>query len=254
MIDNLNVKYNIPFLIPEQYNDAMSYQELLYAVIDKLNAVIDSVNSVPDEIATDVNKQLTEIIDSGFFDKKITDIINAQIDDINAKINENAVNIANEWKKIYPVGSYYISENSTSPSNLFGGTWEALHNKFLVAEGSSFAFGTDGGALNHKHSNQATQSGGSGNSGSTVLSIEQIPNHSHRTKVFRLGSKSADGPLLTNWSNGSSTAEIIDGTENVGGGAGHNHTIPAHTHNLNDTQNASSLPPYHPVYVWRRTA
>ena len=31
--------------------------------------------------------------------------------------------LAEMWKQIYPIGSVYISANSTSPNSLFGGTW-----------------------------------------------------------------------------------------------------------------------------------
>lgn len=245
MIDNLNVKYNIPFLIPEQYNDAMSYQELLYAVIDKLNAVIDSVNSVPDEIATDVNKQLTEIIDSGlfdekitrdvtrqlteiidsgFFDEKITNIVNSQIDDINAKINENSVNIANEWKKIYPVGSYYISENSTSPSTLFGGTWEQIKDRFLLASGSTYTAGTTGG------------------SASVTLTEAQMPRHLHKninvdtTRMSWCAGKVAAGTEYGVLSN------IVSATN------------PIYVDFAGSGEPHDNMPPYLAVYVWKRTA
>ena len=254
MIDNLNVKYNIPFLIPEQYNDAMSNLELLYAVIDKLNAVIDSVNSVPDEIVAEVNKQINQLIDSGFFDTKISELVDEHVTELNNKIDSNTNAITNEWQKIYPVGSYYFSESATSPALLFGGTWIELNDKFIVASGSTFVKGTDGGALNHTHANQTTQSGGDGTSGSTVLTINQIPTHEHRTKIVRIGSKEGNGPLLTDWSAITSSAEIIKGTEPIGGGQGHTHTIPSHTHALKDTEPASSMPPYHPVHVWCRTA
>lgn len=40
----------------------------------------------------------------------------------------------------HPVGSYYFSDKSTSPADLFGGTWEALPAGYtLIAQGS----GTD---------------------------------------------------------------------------------------------------------------
>ena len=32
---------------------------------------------------------------------------------------------------VYPVGAYYFSSSSTSPSSLFGGTWVAVTGKFL---------------------------------------------------------------------------------------------------------------------------
>lgn len=44
----------------------------------------------------------------------------------------------------HPVGSYYFSDDSTSPTDLFGGTWEALPPGYtLIAQGSgSDSFGS----------------------------------------------------------------------------------------------------------------
>ena len=39
---------------------------------------------------------------------------------------------------IYPVGSIYISTSSTSPATLFGGTWNQIEGKFLVANGNGY--------------------------------------------------------------------------------------------------------------------
>ena len=53
--------------------------------------------------------------------------------------------------KVYPVGSIFISVNSTNPSTLFGGTWEQIQNRFLLACGSSYSNGSTGGSTNHSH-------------------------------------------------------------------------------------------------------
>jgi hypothetical protein len=47
---------------------------------------------------------------------------------------------------IYPVGSIYINVTSASPATLFGGTWESITNRYLVASGSDYALGSTGGA------------------------------------------------------------------------------------------------------------
>lgn len=51
---------------------------------------------------------------------------------------------------LYPVGAVYISFEKTSPSVLFGGTWEAIdEGRFLMA--SKKASGNTGGNKNHLH-------------------------------------------------------------------------------------------------------
>lgn len=50
---------------------------------------------------------------------------------------------------IYPVGSYYISNNSTSPATRFGGTWSRLQDNRFLRCGTSPS--STGGAEFHKH-------------------------------------------------------------------------------------------------------
>ena len=52
---------------------------------------------------------------------------------------------------IYPVGSVYISTNSTSPALLFGGSWEAIQSRFLVGASVEYGAGSYGGAKYHSH-------------------------------------------------------------------------------------------------------
>ncbi len=54
---------------------------------------------------------------------------------------------------VYPVGSIYMSVNSTNPTNLFGGTWEQIQGKFLFGMNSSYPAGSTGGEITHKLTN-----------------------------------------------------------------------------------------------------
>lgn len=45
----------------------------------------------------------------------------------------------------YPVGSIYMSVNNVNPTEFFGGTWEQIKDRFLLACGSSHTNGSIGG-------------------------------------------------------------------------------------------------------------
>ena len=72
-------------------------------------------------------------------------------------------NFVNLMDIIYPIGSVYISFNSTSPAASVGGTWELLNNVFLY--GTSGAIGVKGGESNH------------------ILITNEMPKHHHALKI-----------------------------------------------------------------------
>ena len=72
---------------------------------------------------------------------------------VDNKIETQVTNIVTSSELIdliYPVGSFYFSANNTSPSILFGGTWEQIKKKFLFAaddedENEDYHAGKEGG-------------------------------------------------------------------------------------------------------------
>ena len=60
-------------------------------------------------------------------------------DNINNLNNAIAQLQRNFLDKTYPVGSIYLSLNSTSPASLFGGTWKQIKDRFLLAAGDTYA-------------------------------------------------------------------------------------------------------------------
>lgn len=50
---------------------------------------------------------------------------------------------------VYPIGSFYISANNTNPKDLFGGEWEQIKDRFLLAAGDTYSGGTMGGSAGH---------------------------------------------------------------------------------------------------------
>lgn len=61
----------------------------------------------------------------------------------------------------YPVGSIYLSVSSTSPSTLFGGTWQRIQDRFLLCAGSTYSAGSEGGEAEH------------------TLTVAEMPSHTH---------------------------------------------------------------------------
>lgn len=62
---------------------------------------------------------------------------------------------------VYPVGSLYMSINSTSPAILFGGSWAAIENRMIIGASSTYAVGNTGG------------------SATTTISSANLPTHVH---------------------------------------------------------------------------
>ena len=130
---------------------------------------------------------------------------------------------------IYPVGSVYLSWNSTDPKNLFGGKWTRLSGGFLYGCVSSVGTGNGTGTATNSH----------------TLTIDQIPSHGHKIRMRNEGkwswnSGSFAGDMLEGgyyWQGSRGTFNWLIDTEPQGGGKGHSHNIP-----------------YIAVFAWRRTA
>lgn len=77
---------------------------------------------------------------------------------------------------IYPVGSIYISTSSTSPATLFGGTWNQIQGKFLVANGNGYNPGSSSTGssvtLETKNARHSHTFGGTEQSVSTGVALD----------------------------------------------------------------------------------
>lgn len=127
----------------------------------------------------------------------------------------------NQNINVYPVGSIYMSVNSTNPSQLFGGTWTQLKDRFLLGSGDSYLAGATGGSAAHK------------------LKESEMPSHRHSTSdsntSFYYGQDWGTGWQFSAYS--SAQYHWVPYTGYSGGGQAHN-----------------NMPPYLVVYMWVRTA
>ena len=79
----------------------------------------------------------------------------------------------------YPVGSIYISTQSTSPATLFGrGTWVAIEGRFLIGVGS---------ATDTRSDTRSFTNGQTGGEWTHVLSTEEMPSHTHQISLGGAG-------------------------------------------------------------------
>ena len=93
------------------------------------------------------------------------------------QIIDNNIDIINNFlNKTYPIGSIYMNINNINPGTLFGGTWEQIQDRFLLAAGNSYDGGSTGGAASHTHTSAAHTHTTAGH----TLTVDEMPIHSHK--------------------------------------------------------------------------
>lgn len=155
----------------------------------------------------------------------------AQVDN---KIAE-AIKVAKEEQKLldHPVGSIYQSVEPTSPAELFGGEWQKIEDRMLIAASSTYPVKSMGGEAEH------------------VLIESELPNITGdfefqssgnnqgivngASGVFSLGQMSLGGFQPNNKVDESDCARKVK--MSFGSNSPHN-----------------NMPPYYAVYTWLRTA
>lgn len=68
----------------------------------------------------------------------------------NVKLTPLTSRVNNIIDKVYPVGYIYMSVSPVNPTILFGGRWERLKDRFLLAAGDNYSPHSIGGSATHK--------------------------------------------------------------------------------------------------------
>lgn len=156
--------------------------------------------------------------------------------------------------KVYPIGSIYMSVNSTNPSELFGGEWERIQDRFLLASGTTYTNGSTGGSadavvVKHNHTQnphnhtQNAHSHGTKYDGSLYVVKEKASGASNkRVTTVSSGSTYVDTSSGANFHNYNST-ESITAT---------NQQQTATNKEAGVDGTGKNLPPYLAVYMWER--
>ncbi|MCI6090650.1 MAG: hypothetical protein MR695_08805 [Solobacterium sp.] len=130
----------------------------------------------------------------------------------------------------YPVGSIYMSVNDVNPSTLFGGTWEKIKDRFLLASGDTYTTGNTGGEAAHTH-----------DIGRMVASMYPIGD------CFKYEYDGGDSTTqyTANYKNTIPNGISENISENIGGGIAIKGT---------PTQPSNNMPPYIAVNIWKRVS
>lgn len=131
---------------------------------------------------------------------------------------------------IYPVGSVFFCTDEIQPVEVFGGTWEQIKDRFIVAAGNSYTEGSTGGSATslfsatHKHLSPTGVS-------SKLLGVVNI-------NGTQGGGKGNPFESVTSTYSGSSLSSNIS---------------LAYTANATVSGSVNTIPPYIAVCVWKRT-
>lgn len=154
---------------------------------------------------------------------------------------------------VYPVGSIYWSSNNTDPGTLFGGTWQQIKDRFVLAAGDSYSVNNTGGAA------------------TVTLSVDNMPSHNHSFSGYTgemSGSTSSWWDMSGN-KNGRNSGGRISSyeIETSNGSRWWDHNIARYTINLSHNHYISgttgpsgsgtahnNMPPYIVKYCWERIA
>ena len=166
--------------------------------------------------------------------------------------NRTVVNAWSEWEntsvdaivdKVYPVGSIYMSVNSTNPSNLFGGTWSSWGSGRVPVgvDTSNTSFDSvekTGGSATHRHSWRIGMLWYYGEAcGESITSGAGA--YKYSTSAYDGWDRdiSSKQTIVNNSTTGSYKTVTSDGKYSIG-----------------DTATTSTLQPYITCYMWKRTA
>lgn len=118
-----------------------------------------------------------------------------------------------------PVGFYIICDSPTSPAERYGGEWEQIKDKFLLAAGDTYVAGDEGGSAD-----------------------AVIVAHTHLIKMSNDGVGSNGYMQMTKGSAEYTTDAPVGSTIDLNGNT------------TTETGAGKNMPPYLVVYVWKRIA
>ena len=203
--DTINRETN-KIIIKVKYTFGSKEDEIIFK-INKKEVGLKNILTNVDETLRVLNKDII---------KNNKDIIKN-----NKDINETKEEFKKDLlEKVYPIGSYYWSENDTSPEELFGGKWKKIEGRFLFASDSNHYVGQTGGEERHK------------------LTLDEMPSHSHGYQKFKYKDY--------HWAGGGNSFSFLEHDYET-------HNIESSTtESKGNSQSHNNMPPYLTANCWKR--
>lgn len=177
--------------------------------------------------------------------------------------------INNLLGEVYPVGSIYMSVSNTSPTALFGGTWEKIEGKFLLCSSSNYTLGATGGSADatlpaHQHTINLTSGSAGEHVHAATTFIGQGGLHQHTIDTIGYPGSGALSVQSIGYVNGKgsqhSPKTVQAGSHehqaitNIVAAGTHTHGVSGDTASAGSSATGANMPPYLVVNVWKRTA
>lgn len=188
----------------------------------------------------------TEVTDATAMAQSIADLsakdasLEAQIADLSAKLKELSGS-SEILLAAHPVGSLYWSSEATDPSDLFGGTWERIKDRFILAAGDDYAVGATGGEVSHAITKAELPAV---SPQIAVSTAGYLPKGAALGAINRIGASKTVG-------SGTFTDRVVGEAYSEGTPAYEDATTIAP---LGDGEAMPIMPPYETYYCWKRTA
>ena len=142
--------------------------------------------------------------------------------EVEAKIKEAiAAALSERDERDHDVGSFYASNNPTSPAQKYGGTWERIEGKFIMGASDTYPAGSTGGSATHTQTK------------------DELAPHEHL-----LGSNTIGEMNIPAWSWISEMTQISS-EKNI---------YQTYSMRSGDGAPMDILNPYYSMYIWRRVA
>ena len=135
----------------------------------------------------------------------------------------------------YPVGSILMNENKDyDPNKLLGGTWEKINDRFLIGASEDTPIKSQGGSATHAH---GQRDGRNGNLASAIGAVNNNPG----TIGYKAVNDTYIGAL--------GGATYVVASSNISFSSWNHFTAV-----VGQTAEASTLPPYYAINIWRRVS